>query len=87
MIEILCRHVKTTGDIKDLIITEESGIAKGVRRVIAITGTEAREAQHLAREAEDELQHARSLKGKEKDKAAKAFTQVSDAFCIASLSS
>lgn len=74
----LHRHVNTTGDIKDLIITEESGIAKGVRRVIAITGTEAREATHLAKEAEDELHHARSLKGKDKDKAIKAYLGVSD---------
>ena len=30
-------HVQKTGDIKDLVILEESGIAKGIRRIIAIT--------------------------------------------------
>ncbi|KAK9469634.1 tRNA synthetases class II (A)-domain-containing protein [Lipomyces arxii] len=43
-------HVKSTGDIKELIITEESGIAKGIRRIVAVTGKEAYEVQRLAAE-------------------------------------
>lgn len=72
-----CRHVKTTGDIKDFVVTEEAGIAKGVRRIIAVTGTEAREASHLANDAEDELKHITTLKGKEREKAAKSYLTVS----------
>ncbi|CAL5868835.1 uncharacterized protein PFLUO_LOCUS3062 [Penicillium psychrofluorescens] len=43
-------HVQKTGDIKDLIILEESGIAKGIRRIIAVTGEEAHEVQRVAEE-------------------------------------
>lgn len=43
-------HVQKTGDIKDLIILEESGIAKGIRRIIAVTGEDAHELQRVGRE-------------------------------------
>ncbi|KAJ5728553.1 Translation elongation/initiation factor/Ribosomal beta-barrel [Penicillium malachiteum] len=43
-------HVQKTGDIKDLIILEESGIAKGIRRIIAVTGEDAHAAQRVAEE-------------------------------------
>ncbi|CAL1705403.1 unnamed protein product [Somion occarium] len=38
-------HVAKTGEIKDFVITEESGIAKGIRRIIAVTGNEAKEVR------------------------------------------
>ncbi|CZT47027.1 probable alanine--tRNA ligase, cytosolic [Rhynchosporium secalis] len=41
-------HVEKTGLIKDLVIVEESGIAKGIRRIIAYTGDAAHEVQRLA---------------------------------------
>jgi alanyl-tRNA synthetase len=41
-------HVEQTGLIKDLVIVEESGIAKGIRRIIAYTGDAAHEVQRLA---------------------------------------
>ena len=41
-------HVQKTGDIKDLVIIEESGIAKGIRRIIAVTGEDAHAVQRLA---------------------------------------
>lgn len=41
-------HVANTGDIKDLVILEESGIAKGIRRIIAVTGEDAHEVQRVA---------------------------------------
>jgi len=43
-------HVQKTGDIKDLIILEESGIAKGIRRIVAVTGEDAHEVQRVAAE-------------------------------------
>jgi alanyl-tRNA synthetase len=36
-------HAAKTGDIKDVVITEVSGIAKGIRRIIAVTGHEAQD--------------------------------------------
>ncbi|KAI1488003.1 tRNA synthetases class II (A)-domain-containing protein [Biscogniauxia mediterranea] len=47
-------HVDQTGIIKDLIIVEESGIAKGIRRIVAYTG----DAAHLVqRQAEEFAKH------------------------------
>jgi alanyl-tRNA synthetase len=43
-------HVKQTGDIKELVIIEESGIAKGIRRIVAVTGSDAYEVQRAAKE-------------------------------------
>ncbi|KAI9731544.1 MAG: Alanine--tRNA ligase [Cirrosporium novae-zelandiae] len=48
-------HVDRTGDIKELIIVEESGIAKGIRRITAVTGTEAYEVQRIAKEFDEKL--------------------------------
>ncbi|KAL8895891.1 MAG: hypothetical protein Q9192_003389 [Flavoplaca navasiana] len=41
-------HVAKTGDIKELIVLEESGIAKGIRRIIAVTGEDAHDVQRVA---------------------------------------
>lgn len=43
-------HVAKTDDIKECVIIEESGIAKGIRRIVAVSGTEAREVQRKAAE-------------------------------------
>ena len=43
-------HVDKTGEIKELVVLEESGIAKGTRRIIAVTGQDAYEAQRVASE-------------------------------------
>ena len=48
-------HVAKTGEIKHLVLIEESGIAKGVRRIIAVTGTEAYQVQTRAVELNEEL--------------------------------
>lgn len=54
-------HVAKTGDIKDLVIIEESGIAKGIRRIVAVTGITAHEVQNRAIEFEKKLDHLESL--------------------------
>ena len=71
------RHVAKTGDIKEFAITEESGIAKGIRRIIAVTGAEAREATALAAEFERRLEDAQKLSGKEKEETLKHLGLVS----------
>lgn len=43
-------HVAKTDDIKEFVIIEESGIAKGIRRIVAVSGSEAREVQRKAAE-------------------------------------
>lgn len=69
-------HVAKTADIKDLVITEESGIAKGIRRIIAVTGEDA---HALQRDAEAFAERLSSLEkmahGPEKEQSIK-ITQV-----------
>ncbi|OAX38373.1 hypothetical protein K503DRAFT_800484 [Rhizopogon vinicolor AM-OR11-026] len=60
-------HVAKTGDIKDFVITEESGIAKGIRRIVAVTGEEAHEASRVANALKVRLEQLESTEGKEKD--------------------
>ncbi|KAI5782723.1 alanyl-tRNA synthetase [Geopyxis carbonaria] len=63
-------HVQKTSDIKDLIILEEAGIAKGIRRIVAVTGEDAHEVQRVASEFSkklDSLEKQPSGVGKEAD--------------------
>lgn len=48
-------HVKKTGEIGRLVVTEESGIAKGIRRIVAVTGDEAVAVTATADEASKRL--------------------------------
>lgn len=54
-------HVSKTSDIKEFVILEESGIAKGIRRIVAVTGSEAHESQRIANEFDSELVAAEKL--------------------------
>jgi len=67
-------HVTKTGDIKDFVILEESGIAKGIRRIVAVTGHEAAEVSRLADDLKSRLEKIELLSGKEKDTQLKAYT-------------
>ncbi|KIL68962.1 hypothetical protein M378DRAFT_71103 [Amanita muscaria Koide BX008] len=67
-------HVSKTSDIKDFVVTEESGIAKGIRRIVAVTGHEAQEVTRLAQRFTERLDRADSLSGKEKDLALRSLT-------------
>jgi alanyl-tRNA synthetase len=69
-------HVAKTGDIKDFVITEESGIAKGIRRIVAVTGREAQEVTRTAKNLQVKLDRLDHLTGKDKDAGLKAFTVV-----------
>jgi alanyl-tRNA synthetase len=50
-------HVAKTSDIKDFVLTEESGIAKGIRRIVAVTGNEAHEVQRIADDFAHQLEN------------------------------
>ncbi|PCH43709.1 hypothetical protein WOLCODRAFT_26125 [Wolfiporia cocos MD-104 SS10] len=67
-------HVAKTGEIKDFIITEESGIAKGIRRITAVTGNEAAEARRAADALRARLNTLDGLRGSEKDAGIKSLT-------------
>lgn len=65
-------HVDQTGIIKDMVIVEESGIAKGIRRVVAYTSDAAHEVQRLAREFAGRLAQLEKLSfGPEKEEQVK----------------
>ena len=75
-------HVARTGEIKDFVVTEESGIAKGIRRVVAVTGHEAAEARRLGDSLTAQLNRIETMPDAEKDAALKAYTVVSEATYI-----
>lgn len=69
-------HVAKTWDIKDLVILEESGIAKGIRRIIAVTGEDAHTVQRLADLFGERLTQLERMKyGPNKDGEVKAIQQ------------
>ncbi len=69
-------HVARTGDIKDFVITEESGIAKGIRRIVAVTGHEAHDVTRVADTFEARIKQVELLNGKAKDTALKTLSVV-----------
>lgn len=65
-------HVLKTGEIKDLVVIEESGIAKGIRRIVAVTGLEAHHVQNVAKEFEAQIEATSALPfGADKEQKAK----------------
>ncbi|EJD02604.1 uncharacterized protein FOMMEDRAFT_167809 [Fomitiporia mediterranea MF3/22] len=66
-------HVAKTGDIKGFVIVEESGIAKGIRRVTAVTGHEAADVTRQAKTFTATLDKIEKASGKEKDVMLKTF--------------
>lgn len=68
-------HVAKTGDISKLIVTEEGGIAKGIRRVTAVTGDEAAAVTRTADEATARLEAIEKITDQsEKDAQLKAYS-------------
>ena len=67
-------HVDNTSEIKKLVVLEESGISKGVRRIIAVTGVAATEVQRTADtfEAERLVPLERAAHSPQKEQDAKA---------------
>lgn len=56
-------HVAKTGDIKQFAIIEEGGIAKGIRRIVAVTGDEAVQAQRVANEYKNKMNSLERIQG------------------------
>ncbi|KAJ6557172.1 tRNA synthetases class II (A)-domain-containing protein [Mycena sp. CBHHK59/15] len=67
-------HVARTGDIKDFVIIEESGIAKGIRRIVAVTGHEAQDVTRAAVALNARLDQLESMSGHQKDSGLKALS-------------
>lgn len=73
---MLFRHVAKTGDIKDFVLTEEIGIAKGIRRIVAVTGQEAQDISRLAQSLKEKLDVLERSDRKIKDSGLKSFSVV-----------
>jgi len=54
-------HVNKTGDIKRLVVLEESSIAKGIRRIVCVTGDEAFQVQRVADELDKKIADIKQL--------------------------
>ncbi|QPG73420.1 Alanine--tRNA ligase [Brettanomyces nanus] len=54
-------HAFKSGDIKFFVITEENGIAKGIRRMVALTGDEALKTKEVAHEFDAMLNSTQSM--------------------------
>ncbi|GFP56650.1 alanine-tRNA ligase [Trichoderma asperellum] len=79
-------HVEQTGLLKDLVIVEESGIAKGIRRIIAYTGEAAHKVQREAKLFEQKLVDLDTLPfGPEKEAAVKTVSQELSQLVISTL--
>ena len=65
-------HVANTAEIKSFVIVEENGIAKGIRRIIAVTGEEANRVKRVALEFSERLTALEKLPyGPEKEQSIK----------------
>ncbi|KAJ2782652.1 Alanine--tRNA ligase [Coemansia interrupta] len=75
-------HVSRTSDISVFVIVEELSISKGVRRILAVTGEEARQAQLLQKSLANEIKRLHSLSGAELDGEIKRLAKVLDPAAI-----
>ncbi|EDQ92223.1 uncharacterized protein MONBRDRAFT_14194 [Monosiga brevicollis MX1] len=55
-------HVKNSGDIVQFAILNEEAISKGIRRIVAVTGSEARKAQTEANRLDAEVRDDLTMK-------------------------
>lgn len=55
------RHLHYTEHIGDFVITSEEAIAKGIRRIVALTGPEATKAQKKASVLESHLDRLQAI--------------------------
>jgi alanyl-tRNA synthetase len=79
-------HVDATGLIKDLVVVEESGIAKGIRRIVAYTGDAAHDVQRDADDLSARLDLLEKMTfGPDKEQEVKAVQVALDATTLSTL--
>ncbi len=62
-------HIRNTKDAEDFIIISEEAVSGGVRRLVAVTGKEAKHVTNLGEALEADIRQADRLKGDELSKA------------------
>ncbi|KAI8883014.1 alanyl-tRNA synthetase [Backusella circina FSU 941] len=78
-------HVIKTGDIKYVAILEESGIAKGIRRIVAVSGEEAAQANREAEAFVVKLDKLEKLTGAALESELKVVSKELDALAISAV--
>jgi len=71
-------HVSKTGDIKRFVVVEESAIAKGIRRIVGVTGEEAFKLQKQADEHSRRLLDLSKLQGADLESGIKIYAKYLD---------
>jgi alanyl-tRNA synthetase len=66
-------HVQKTDEIKEFIVLEESSIAKGIRRIVAVTGNEAATVSRKGADFVKKLDRIAQLDAAEREAALKPF--------------
>jgi alanyl-tRNA synthetase len=69
-------HLRNTADARAFALISEEGIAKGTRRIIAVTGTEAEAAISEGKRLLDEIEAAKALPVEQLNGAVNAIKQV-----------
>jgi alanyl-tRNA synthetase len=72
-------HVNSTGEIKQLVIIEETSIAKCIRRITALTADEAAKVVENAKAFAPKIEALKTLKGAELESNLKTFLKELDA--------
>lgn len=75
-------HVQKTGDIKQFCVVEESSIAKGIRRIVAVTGETALNHFRNAKRLEERLDRVTSLSFAEQEAELKVLNRLVDSESI-----
>ena len=78
-------HLTNTKEAEAFVLLSEEGIAKGVRRIVAVTQSDAKEAIQLASIFEAKLQVANTLKGDELEAQVKTLSQELDTLQISAV--
>lgn len=71
-------HLKKTNDAKAFALLSEEGIAKGIRRIVAVTGEEAAAAIREGETLANQMAAAQKLQGQDLEKEVAALKQVID---------
>ncbi|KNC82477.1 alanyl-tRNA synthetase [Sphaeroforma arctica JP610] len=71
-------HVENTADLQSFVLVAEEAVQKGVRRVVALTGNEAKEATAMAQYLKTAVDDAKKLKVEESSKVINALREQID---------
>jgi alanyl-tRNA synthetase len=78
-------HLTNTKEAEAFVLLSEEGIAKGIRRIVAVTQKDAKKAVQMANDFEDKLKVAQSSKEEALEELVKSISQELDGLDIAAV--